>query len=1128
MKERFITLYYNKVYQNFPIAVFVADAKTGVLLDCNRQAEKMVGLPREKIVGMHQTSLHPREDEQYYRRLFRWAVKLKKPPKDIVRIVVNRRDGRRIPVIISGSLVELGNKKILMGAFQDISKWIEAETKYTQLYNSVVDGIVFVNMKGRILDCNPAYCSMLGYTKEELLKLSYQRLTPKKWHKMERKIVEDLIIKKGYSQEYEKEYIRKDGKVFPVSLRIWLIKDKKGKPSGMWGVVRDISERRRAQAALERERQQMDNILSAMNAGLAIVNQDMRISWVNNKLRELFPDKEPIGQLCYNFYESRKRPCRPWPCATKKAFLTGKVHEMEKFNSANGRWYHIISQPIKDESGEVLQVLETILDATDARLAQERLRMSQERYRNTLDNMLEGCQIIGYDWRYLYVNRTLCRQWRKSKKELLGKTMIEAYPGIEKTELFSALRRCMKKRVSHKMENEFTYPDGSRAWFDLSIQPVPEGLFILSVDITGRKKAEDTLRLERERFKLIYEHSPNAILLVDKDYRVIFANRTVEKITGVAISRLKGRRCFDAIMGRARVCDTCKIEETIRTKEVQAQIKHEVTAAGKENWIEQLWYPVFDKKGDVDLVVEIATDITERKRAEEAIRKSQERFQIVSQATNDAVWDWDLAGDTVLWNEAVATLFGYSIDNNTTDLKWWEERLHPEDRQRVVSGLYSDINSGKHIWSDEYRFRRKDNSYAYVIDRGFVIRDKKGKPVRMIGSMMDITGRKRAEEAVLREKRRYEELVNSLNVGVFRTTAEPKGRFLEANPAMVSMFEAGSKGELLKHSPAETYKDPKRRKEFVDKMMRFGSVKNEEIELITLKGRRFWGSVTAVKKEDEAGRVYFEGIVEEITERKKWEEELERQLKIRTAQLEEAYEKLRRSEKLSAVGKICGIISHELRNPLGSIRNAAYFLKMKLKASKFKDERIERHLEIIESESLACAKIISETLDFTRLKIPSLAKVNINDILRQALEQAGIPESVEVALKLKKGLAEVQGDPVHLGRAFLNIIKNAVEAMPEGGRLAITTESKNGFLEVQIKDTGVGISKEALQEIFEPLFSTKPDGTGLGLSICKEIIEQHGGDIGVASKLGKGSIFFVRLPLKKDPGGEMQDEEKRF
>lgn len=139
-------------------------------------------------------------------------------------------------------------------------------------------------------------------------------------------------------------------------------------------------------------------------------------------------------------------------------------------------------------------MLGILRDITERMRAEEVLRLSRERYLNMLENMLEGCQILDFDWRYIYVNDSVIRHGHKAKKqELVGHKIMEIYPGIEKTEMFAVLQRCMDKRESHRMENEFTYPDGSKGYFELSIQPILEGLFILSIDITERKHAEEEI-----------------------------------------------------------------------------------------------------------------------------------------------------------------------------------------------------------------------------------------------------------------------------------------------------------------------------------------------------------------------------------------------------------------------------------------------------------------------------------------------------------------------------------------------------------------------------------------------------------------------------------------------------------
>ena len=160
-------------------------------------------------------------------------------------------------------------------------------------------------------------------------------------------------------------------------------------------------------------------------------------------------------------------------------------------------------------------------------------------------------------------------------------------------------------------------------------------------------------------------------------------------------------------------------------------------------------------------------NLAARKRTEEALRKSEERFRIIGRATNDAVWDWDLLGNEVWWNEGVRALFGYSAGEVGSDVTWRYEHIHPQEREKVVSGIHAVIEGGGQCWSEEYRYRRADGAYLCVFDRGYVIHDDKGKPVRMIGAMMDITERKRAEEA-LRLRTEQLEAVRSVTAEISR------------------------------------------------------------------------------------------------------------------------------------------------------------------------------------------------------------------------------------------------------------------------------------------------------------------------------------------------------------------------
>ena len=276
----------------------------------------------------------------------------------------------------------------------------------------------------------------------------------------------------------------------------------------------------------------------------------------------------------------------------------------------------------------------------------------------------------------------------------------------------------------------------------------------------------------------------------------------------------------------------------------------------------------------------------------------------------------------------------------------------------------------------------------------------------------------------------------------------------------------------------------------------------------------------AAKYDDTGAPLCVFGVNVDITKRKKAEEELKRYsehleeiVNERTKELIDTQEQLIQKEKLAVLGQLSGSIAHELRNPLGGIRNAAYFLNMELEKP---SPDVKKTLEIIDKEVANSDRIITSLLDYARSKEPTLKKVEINDIIQNTLTRIIVPENIDVVNQLDKVVPTLFADSNQLSQVFENIMLNAIQAMPEGGKIKIFSKiTSPEQVTISITDSGVGISKENLEKLFEPLFTTKAKGIGLGLSLCMLIIKAHGGTIEVESEVGKGSTFKIMLPIGK-------------
>lgn len=353
------------------------------------------------------------------------------------------------------------------------------------------------------------------------------------------------------------------------------------------------------------------------------------------------------------------------------------------------------AKAIRDASGKTLYYEGTVEDFTEQKRAEEDLHTSLERYNRTLKNMLEGCQIIDFDWRYIYVNDAAAHQGRHEPVELLMHTMMEMYPGIENTELFGTLHQCMQERVPKQIENEFIYADGTSNWFELSIQPVPEGLFILSMDISDRKRADLTLQQSEKRFRSLIENSSDAITLLDENGIAIYDSPAAPGMLGYFQGELVGWNVFDLIhsddlLQTKSLFQRLAAAPGSRVKSI-FRLRHK---GGSWLWIEAVATNLMTEPS-VKAVVVNYRDITQRKQAEEKIQNQLDHLN----ALRDI--------DTV-----IASSFGMDISLRTV-------LLHVVQQLGVDAAAVQLLNPAS-------------NTLSYVSGRGFRTEAfKQANPLRL-------------------------------------------------------------------------------------------------------------------------------------------------------------------------------------------------------------------------------------------------------------------------------------------------------------------------------------------------------------------------------------------------------------
>src|SRR3954452_22192209 len=245
------------------------------------------------------------------------------------------------------------------------------------------------------------------------------------------------------------------------------------------------------------------------------------------------------------------------------------------------------------------------------------------------------------------------------------------------------------------------------------------------------------------------------IVVLDSDRRIVAANTAFCELLGYAKHELPELDDSDAAL----------FDELLAgTRSRYTSDKRYIHKSGAEVW----GRVTVTRLRDENVAIAVVEDITERRGIEEAadeVRRAHERYALVAQATNDVIWDWDAERGTIVWNDALQTMFGYAPDQIDNRLQWWDSHLHPDDRERVVSGINGIIEKGGSSWTDEYRFERADGSFTEVLDRSNVARSDDGTPIRMIGAMLDVTERKRAERVATFMAEASAVLASSLDYG---------------------------------------------------------------------------------------------------------------------------------------------------------------------------------------------------------------------------------------------------------------------------------------------------------------------------------------------------------------------------
>jgi len=611
--------------------------------------------------------------------------------------------------------------------------------------------------------------------------------------------------------------------------------------------------------------------------------------------------------------------------------------------------------------------------------------------------------------------------------------------------------------------------------------------------------------IEETELRAMFASSPDAITVSDLNGNITDCNRATLDMGGFSSKdEVIGKNALEFIAKKDRQRAMENLKRTLEQGSVKNIEYTFLTKDGREYPAELSASVIKDSSGNPTGFVAITKDITERKKAEEALQASEKNWSNSFNSLEDVM---------IIINK------DYTIENiNDKGLQ-----LLGKTREEVIGKKCYQVILGVDAPSEFCPGKRmlktgkveSADRYMELFGKHFNIKsspifNERGEIVGFVDLMRDITERKQMEEKLRQYSEHLEELVRKRTEELLESEKRYSVLVEEASDGVVILQDGKivftnkkgpkivgySRNELTGVPFGKLVEEKYRQlvKERYEQRLRGEKVPAiYEIELIGKTGER-------VPVEVSSDLIHYQGrpadliIVRDIRERKRLEEE---RLKL---------------EKLAAIGELATMVGHDLRNPLQSIENATYYLNNELLRLPTTQKTLEM-LQIINNSVNYADKIIRDLQDFSATKNPILKKTNINTIVKETLSQVKAPENMELIIELGH-LPRIEADKDQIKRAFLNLAINGIQAMQNGGRLKVSTKKTKDFVEISFKDTGVGMSKENMEKIFTPFFTTRAIGMGMGLPICKKFIDAHNGSIEVESEVGKGSTFTVKLPIQ--------------
>jgi len=751
-------------------------------------------------------------------------------------------------------------------------------------------------------------------------------------------------------------------------------------------------------------------------------------------------------------------------------------------------------------------------DITEKIKAETTLKLSEQRFKSLVQEGSDLICILDVDGNYKYVSPTSGSILGISPEEFINANAFSFIHEDDKKRVQDEFKLLSSEKRIHLTPYRFRSFDGTYRWIESIVtnmidDPSINGMVANSRDVSDRYTYEAKLRKQEALFRAIIEKGSEMKTLITPEGKIIFGTPSITRILGYTEDEYLGMNEYQLVHPEDVESLVNNIKLCLAGEQLFGNIQLRIKAkSGEYRWCEKTITNLLDDP-DVNAIVCNFRDITNKKKADLLIKESNDRYNLVSKATSDAIWDHSfLYNTTYIAGNGFKQLFGYDIVNDYTESFFWEERLHPEDKSRMLKELNDFINDLTQTQSQfEYRFRKVDGTYSYVNDRLFIIRENE-IPVRIIGAINDITHKKEEEHRL----KLLESIITNANDAVMITEVEPIDapgpRIIYVNEALANMT-GYSKEEILGKSP-RLFQGPRSDRTELDKMK--NALQKQEhctSEVINYakNGRPYWVEIGIAPVTDNSGKVsHMIAIERDITSRKVQEQEREKLI----------FELLQNNKDLR---QFSYITSHNLRGPIANLLGLTNLLDN----FKVQDATLSKIMDGIKKAATNFDETIKDLATVLNVKDrPSIPK---EEILFTTLHEK-IIEQYRLLIEESKATIEVdfsKAPSVNFNKAYLesifsNLFTNAVKYRSKYVPLTISVSSEDDEQEtiLKFKDNGRGIDlklhKEKIFGLYQR-FHQNTEGKGLGLFLIKSQMEALNGSIDVESESDQGTTFVLRF-----------------